>query len=68
MTSPFLTTEEVAIYLRFVKADGTPNLHAVRKFLAREKVRCHKRGRTGRGPSLVHIDDLKAVMTARRAS
>ena len=68
MTSPFLTTEDVAIYLRFAKADGTPNLKAAREFLARERVRLHKRGRTGRGPSLVHIDDLTAVMTARRAS
>jgi hypothetical protein len=62
--SPFLRTDEAALYLRFTDAEGRPNRRALMKFLARKKVPIVTRGRR----ILIHEDDLKAALDRRVAS
>lgn len=58
MTSPYLTTREAAIYLRFVDAEGRPSVQRCLKFLYAHAVRTRKRGAS----VLVHRDDLEAAL------
>lgn len=61
MTSPWLTTAEIAERLRFVKADGVPDLVATKRFLDRHHVPTKYRGRA----ILAHIDDVDATLVTR---
>lgn len=42
--SPYLTASEAAAYLRFVYADGSPNMNAFYQFRHRTKLRALRRG------------------------
>lgn len=64
MTSPYWNTDEVALYLRFVDANGVPNLDATRKFLIRHQIPMKRRGRS----VLVHRDAVEAVLDPVRRS
>jgi hypothetical protein len=58
MRSPFLTTFEVAEYLRFEKPDGSPDIIRAWKYLKRYRVPTSKRGRT----VLIRKDDIDASL------
>lgn len=67
MTSPFLTSSEAAVYLRFQTATGDPDRKRLRQYLTRHGVKLYKRGRS----VLVHRDDLMATLEpvpARRSA
>lgn len=61
MTSPWLTTTEIAERLRFVKADGTPDLVAVKRFLDRHQIPTKYRGRM----VLAHVDEVDGALVTR---
>lgn len=59
MKTPFLTTEEAAIRLRYVRRDGTANLKGFWAFLKTQpQVRQWKCGRHLR----LHVDDVDALL------
>lgn len=58
MTSPYLKSDEAAKYLRFEKADGSPDRHSCLRFLKAKGVTLKRRG----AAVLVHRDDLEAVL------
>lgn len=58
--SPWLTTYEAAVYLRFEKADGTPDRKSCVRFLHTHKVPMRRRGAT----LLIHRDDLDSALVS----
>lgn len=61
MTSPYLNTYEVAVYVRFVKPDGSVNIQAALQWIYKHippKQRRH-RGRA----LLVHREDVDQALT-----
>lgn len=62
MTSPYMNTREIAIYLRFVDAEtGAPNVRLAHEYLTRHAVRCLKRGRI----CLYRREDIEATLQVR---
>ena len=62
-SSPYMSARDVALEFRIVDKDGRPNLPAVYKFLAREKLRIHSY-RLGR-KVLVYRPDIEACLVPR---
>ena len=61
MTSPYMNSAEAAIYLRFVTADGEPDLRRLRDWMTRYAVPAKKRGRS----VLIDKADLESALEAR---
>ena len=63
MTSPYLSTLDVAHYLRFLRPDGSVNQRAAWLWIVRHipPERQIKRGRA----VLIHKDDLDAALTTK---
>jgi hypothetical protein len=58
MTSPFLTADEAASYLRLFTKDGSPNKRALYEHLRRHQVRVYHIGSRVR----YHVDDIQALI------
>lgn len=56
--SPYLTAKEAAVYLRIVKADGSPNMGAFYCFRYKTKLRAFRRG----GLLLFKVADLDGIL------
>lgn len=63
MISPYLTTAEAAIYLRFVRQDGSPDVQQVMQYVRRNGIKYSMRGRR----VLVHKDDLEQSLEVPKA-
>ena len=63
MTSPFLTTRALAIYLRLQCKDGSPDLKRAWAYIGIHQLPARRRGRT----VLVHKDDVDASLVRRSA-
>lgn len=65
MRSPFMTTAEVAERLRFLDANGQPDVKNAWTWLQRQTgIRRWKRGRI----TLVHVDDIDACLVPANAA
>jgi hypothetical protein len=64
VTSPYLTTREVAIFCRIEKKDGTPDINETLRFLRLYQIETVKRGRS----VLVDKDSLMAHLSRRSSS
>lgn len=62
MTSPYLTTREVAVICRIEKKDGSPDINETLRFLRLYQIATVKRGRT----VLVDRDDLFAHLNRQQ--
>jgi hypothetical protein len=72
MTSPFLNISQAAEYLAFVGLNGSIEIAAFRKFIAREQARRRQAGeheiriyKLG-GRLRYHVDDIKALAIPQR--
>jgi hypothetical protein len=61
VTSPWLSTEEIAVRLRFLRADGSPDLLAARRYLDRAGIPTKRRGRM----VLAHVEDVDGSLVTR---